>query len=91
MSATYPPGGALFTNQRKTSDKHPDYRGNLEISVDLLKILVEQHKGQEKINMDLVGWKKTSKSGATFLSLKAEKPYKKEEQTSAPVSDDVPF
>lgn len=91
MSGTYPPGGALFTNQRKTSDKHPDYRGNLEISVDLLKIMVEQHKAGEKINMDLVGWKKTSKSGTTFLSLKAEKPYKKEEQASAPVFDDAPF
>jgi uncharacterized protein (DUF736 family) len=80
MSGTYPPGGALFTNQRKTSDKHPDYRGNL----------VEQHKGGEKINMDIAGWKKTSKSGTTFLSLKADKPYKKEENSS-PVSDDVPF
>ena len=90
MSGTYPPGGALFTNQRKTSDKHPDYRGNLEISVDLLKILVEQHKGSEKINMDLVGWKKVSKSGSSFLSLRAEKPYKKEEK-STPVFDDAPF
>jgi len=90
MSGTYPPGGALFTNQRKTSDKHPDYRGNLEISVDLLKILVDQHKGSEKINMDLVGWKKVSKSGSSFLSLRAEKPYKKEEKSS-PVFDDVPF
>jgi uncharacterized protein (DUF736 family) len=90
MSGTYPPGGALFTNDRKTNDKQPDYRGNLEISVDLLKLLVEQHKGQEKINMDISGWKKTSKSGSTFLSLKAGPPYKKEEK-SAPVFDDAPF
>jgi uncharacterized protein (DUF736 family) len=90
MSGTYPPGGALFTNQRKTNDKQPDYRGNLEISVDLLKLMVEQHRCGEKINMDIAGWKKTSKSGTTFLSLKADKPYKKEE-SSSPVSDDVPF
>jgi uncharacterized protein (DUF736 family) len=90
MSGTYPPGGALFTNQRKTSDKHPDYRGNLEIGADLLKIMVEQHRAGEKINMDISGWKKTSKSGTTFLSLKADKPYKKEEK-SAPVFDDAPF
>jgi uncharacterized protein (DUF736 family) len=90
MSTTYPPGGALFANDRKTNDKQPDYRGNLEISVDLLKLLVEQHKGQGKINMDIAGWKKTSKSGTTFLSLKADKPYKKEE-SSSPASDDVPF
>jgi uncharacterized protein (DUF736 family) len=90
MSGTYPPGGALFTNQRKTTDKHPDYRGNLEISVDLLKLMVEQHKAGDKINMDIAGWKKTSKSGTTFLSLKADKPYKKEE-ISGSVSDDIPF
>jgi len=90
MSGTYPPGGALFTNQRKTNDKQPDYRGNLEISVDLLKLMVEQHKGGEKINMDIAGWKKTSKSGTTFLSLKADKPYKKEENSSVAV-DDFPF
>jgi uncharacterized protein (DUF736 family) len=40
--------------------------------------------------MDIAGWKKTSKSGTTFLSLRADKPYKKEENSS-PVSDDVPF
>jgi uncharacterized protein (DUF736 family) len=90
MSGTYPPGGALFTNQRKTTDKHPDYRGNLEISADLLKLMVEQHRGGDKINMDIAGWKKTSKSGTTFLSLKADKPYKKEE-SSGSVSDDIPF
>ena len=90
MSGTYPPGGALFTNQRKTNDKQPDYRGNLEISVDLLKLMVEQHKGGEKINMDIAGWKKTSKSGSMFLSIKAGPPYKKEEKSS-PVFDDAPF
>ena len=90
MSATYPPGGALFANDRKTNDKQPDYRGNLEISVDLLKLLVEQHKGQGKINMDISGWKKATKSGSTFLSIKASPPYKKEERSSA-ASDDVPF
>ena len=39
MSGTYPPGGRLFVNDKKTTEKHPDYRGNLEISVDLLKII----------------------------------------------------
>jgi uncharacterized protein (DUF736 family) len=91
MSGSYPPGGALFTNERKTSDKHPDYRGNLEIDRDLLKIMVEQAKAGEKINMDLAGWKKTSKSGSTFLSLKADKPYKKAEQKPAPIDDEIPF
>ena len=88
MSGSYPPGGALFTNSRKTKDTQPDYRGNLEISKDLLKVMVEQAKAGEKINMDIAGWKKTSKTGTTFLSLKADKPYKKEEASSA---EDMPF
>lgn len=87
MSGSYPPGGALFTNARKTKDTQPDYRGNLEISKDLLKVLIEQAKAGEKINMDIAGWKKTSKTGTTFLSLKADKPYVKEEKSNM----DVPF
>jgi len=87
MSGSYPPSGALFTNSRKTKDTQPDYRGNLEISKDLLKIMIEQAKAGEKINMDIAGWKKTSKTGTSFLSLKADKPYKKEEKSS----EDTPF
>ena len=41
--------------------------------------------------MDLAGWKKTAKSGSAYISLKADKPYKKAEQASAPVFDDAPF
>ena len=89
MSGTYPPGGALFANDRKTNERAPDYRGNLEISRDLLKILVEQAKAGEKINMDIAGRKKSSKSGSTFISVKADKPYKKAEQNAA--DDDIPF
>jgi uncharacterized protein (DUF736 family) len=80
MSGSYPPGGVLFTNNRKTKDTQPDFRGNLEISKDLLKVLVEQAKAGEKINMDVAGWKKTSKTGTDFISMKADKPYKKEER-----------
>jgi hypothetical protein len=53
--------------------------------------LVEQHKGQGKINMDISGWKKTTKSGSMFLSIKAAPPYKKEEKPVAPVFDEAPF
>lgn len=88
MSGSYPPGGALFANSRKTKETQPDYRGNLEISKDLLKVLIEQAKAGEKINMDIAGWKKTSKTGNSFLSLKADKPYVKD----APAAkDEVPF
>lgn len=86
----YPPSGALFTNTRKTSDKHPDYTGSLEISMDVLKVLVEQAKSGQSIKMDIAGWKKTSKAGKTFLSILANKPYEKKQQESSSF-DDAPF
>lgn len=87
--ADYPPSGALFVNDRKQSDKHPDYTGTLEISMDVLKVLVEQAKSNQPIKMDMAGWKKTSKAGKSFLSIRADKPYKKEEKSSS--FDDSPF
>lgn len=85
----YPPSGALFTNTRKTSDKHPDYTGSLEISMDVLKVLVEQAKSGQPIKMDIAGWKKTSKAGKSFLSILANKPYEKKQESSS--FDDSPF
>ena len=46
--------GALFTNERKTSDKHPAYRGSINVG------------GKEYW---LSAWIKTGKSGAKFMSL----------------------
>ena len=39
----YPPSGVLFTNTRKKPDtKQPDYTGNLELPVDVVKDLQRQ-------------------------------------------------
>lgn len=73
----YPPGGVLFINKRKTTDKHPDYTGSLEISRELLGELVAAAKAGKEIKMDVSGWKKQSKAGNNFLSIVAKKPYEK--------------
>ena len=86
----YPPGGALFLQANKRSEKAPDYSGNLEISKELFKYLLDEAKAGRPIKMDLAGWKKQSKSGATFLSIVGNKPYVKE-QKSAPIDDEIPF
>ena len=86
----YPPGGALFLQTNKRSEKAPDYSGNLEISKELFKYLLEEAKAGRPIKMDLAGRKKQSKSGTTFLSIVANKPYVKE-QKSAPIEDEIPF
>jgi len=46
--------GALFKNTDKTSDKQPDYRGNLNVG---------------GIEFRLSGWRKVSKNGLHYLSL----------------------
>lgn len=46
--------GALFKNEDKQSDKHPDYKGNINVG------------GQE---FWLSAWIKTSKKGQKFMSL----------------------
>ena len=47
-------GGALFPNDKKEKENHPDFRGNLDVD------------GKE---FWIKGWKKTSKTGMKFLSL----------------------
>lgn len=46
--------GAIFTNRKKESDKHPDYKGSIDVG------------GKEYW---LSGWKNTSKKGENYLSL----------------------
>ena len=44
--------GSLFVNDKKTSDKQPDYQGNVMVN------------GKK---MQIAGWKKQSKSGNTLF------------------------
>lgn len=69
--------GSLFINEKKTSDKQPDYNGN---------VLINGKK------MQIAGWKKQSKSGSTFLSIQISEPREASTTSAKPaVSDDLPF
>jgi uncharacterized protein (DUF736 family) len=79
-----PGDGVLFKNERKTSDKQPDYKG---VYYDLIEGgLVER---------DMAAWVKTSKKGQKFLSIKVTdkfQPERREEQPPAADLDDaIPF
>ena len=75
--------GALFANTYKEKEGQPDYRGEF---IDAT--------GKK---WELAGWKNTSQKGTTYLSIKAQEPYKKEEapqqqvQAQAEPNDDIPF
>jgi hypothetical protein len=83
MAGQYPPSGALFTNERKTADSHPDYNGSLEFSEEVIRDMVDMLKRGETPKCDLAGWKKTStKTGKTFLSISAKVAFKKDGSSS---------
>ena len=78
--------GVLFKNFRKENDRHPDYRG--KINVD----------GVEK---EISAWIKESKKGDKFMSIAVSEPYNggnKQATKPAPqpapadeFDDDIPF
>jgi uncharacterized protein (DUF736 family) len=56
--------GALFKNDKKESEKHPDYKGSIMLG---------------GIVYELAGWKKDGSKG-TFLSLKGQEPRNRESE-----------
>lgn len=97
----YPPGGALFRNDRKVAgSKQPDINGNLEISRELLNALNALDKSGQPIRMRIAGWTRV-KDGKKWTSITAS-----ENQQKAPppptrpvpaldglddLDDDIPF
>jgi hypothetical protein len=70
-----PNTGVLFKNNKKTSDKQPDYTGNMLVGTT---------------EMQLAAWIKEGKNGK-FMSLKMSEPNSKTETTSTNDGDDMPF
>ena len=78
--------GVLFKNHRKENDRHPDYRG--KINVD----------GVEK---EISAWIKTSKKGGKFMSIAVSDPYHGSKKAASkpapqpasddPFGDEIPF
>tara|TARA_R110000823_G_scaffold231612_2_gene358282 strand:- start:1609 stop:1914 length:306 start_codon:yes stop_codon:yes gene_type:complete len=77
-------GGALFSNDRKEKENHPDYKGDLLLDATAVASIIEQHNsGVEFPKLDMSGWKKTSGKGVRFLSLSASKPWVKTGERAA--------
>lgn len=71
--------GALFKNEDKQTDKHPDYKGSINVG------------GQE---FWLSAWLKTSKKGTKFMSLSVKAKDDKAPAKSRQTDDDpdsIPF
>lgn len=63
--------GSLFVNEKKETEKHPDFSGSILVS------------GKKFF---LAGWKKKTKDGRTWLSLQANLP-KGQENAAKPVAN----
>lgn len=85
------PGWGMLFQKKKKSEKQPDYVGEIEIPPGL--------EGRKEVSL----WKRTSKAGKVYLSIKVSEPWKPKAkaeparpQRSAPpvdpdFDDDLPF
>jgi hypothetical protein len=73
--------GGLWAHN-KTSEKQPDLKGHVEISKDVLRMLVNQAKaGVSDIKLQVAGWDRTARnSGQRYIYLTSEAYVQKEWQ-----------
>lgn len=79
--------GGLWISSIKKTEKSPDYFGKIKVDRSYLKFLMEQHD-EDEIEIKIGGWKRETKEGARFLSLKVDTYVKKE---AAPPKDEWEF
>ena len=85
-------GGALFINRNKTNEKGPDLSGDVEISMETLKMLVELAKKNEPLKMRMAAWVREGKSGKFYsVSLSENRQPAKASPPKVEWDDDIPF
>ena len=68
----------LFSNNKKKTEKQPDFTGELELSDEVVNDLVDQmSRGITKPKLSMAGWKKVSRNGLNFMSLVGSVPREK--------------
>lgn len=81
--------GNLNKNRNKTEDKHPDLKGEVFVSRDLLELLMKNPG--DLVEIKLAAWTKISKAGNKYLSLQASAPYDKPKAKEQEDDEDAPF
>jgi uncharacterized protein (DUF736 family) len=71
-----PNTGAIFKNDKKTSQNQPDYRGKVNVN------------GKE---MEIALWVKTSSAGNSYFSASFSEPYVAPQTQPVVANDDLPF
>jgi hypothetical protein len=73
-----PNTGTLLENDRKQSEAHPDYKGDLLISRELLQKIAKY--GEAKI--EILAWIGETKKGKPKISITCKEPYQKPQEDS---------
>jgi uncharacterized protein (DUF736 family) len=94
-----PNTGSLWHNDKKSSDNHPDMRG--EIVVDKQLLMDQINKGENPVKLSISAWNRTSLAGRDYMSLSVSEPFipqpradqqqKAAHDNSAEDDSDVPF
>ena len=78
-----PNSGAMFVNDQKKADNHPDWRGDLHL--DKTFLIEQMNKANSAlVKISLSAWAKQAKSGKDYLSLSASEPWVKKDE-------DIPY
>lgn len=65
--------GRLFLNRDKTSDKHPTYKGFIEVTADQLRQLQDMQRNRIEMKIQVAAWPRVAKtSGDRYVYLSAE-------------------
>ena len=79
-----PNSGAMFANEQKKTENHPDWRGDVYLDKTFLIEQMDQANGP-LVKVALSAWAMTAKSsGKKYLSLAASAPWVKKD-------DDLPY
>lgn len=76
--------GALFKSKTMKSEKSPAMRGELTLTKDLLRQLVDSVKAGKPAKLSISAWNNTSKAGNQYISLAASQWVERGEEADAP-------
>jgi uncharacterized protein (DUF736 family) len=78
-----PNSGAMFVNDQKKGENHPDWRGDVYLDKTFLIEQMDKSSGS-LVKIALSAWSKQAKSGKDYLSLSASEPWVKKDE-------DIPY
>ena len=61
-------GGALFRRDKKTGNQ-PDWTGDLEITRDAVRALVDDAQNGRELKLKIAAWQKTGPKAGTFFGI----------------------